>query len=702
MHQLKHHLFLNHKTIDEWRALARSTHRPRFDRLIHQANSYFEYLPPVEHPRETITYIGMAVANLALAYRLTDEERCLTRACDWIKVAIGYPHWGKAHMPDQDLDAGWLLFGLGLGYDWLRDFLPEDVRDAMRAKLVLQGSRLYDFAVRTEGQWWSSAYWQNHNWICYAGLATAAYSLECEYPDTKAWSQRALENFQSVLSLLADDGSDYEGVVYWCYGFPWLLIAADLLQQQENVDLHQAEFLRHTFYYRLYASAPNLIDTMNFGDCHDRRSAHALAIYYRLASVYRNGHAQWLAEYFENTGEWERERREGLLKPSSASHAFLEFLWYDPTVKPESIASLKTARVFPDLGLVTTRTDWSPNATVVAFKCGKPNGEKAWTLGHNLNSERGWNIIKTGHAHPDENSFIIARGRDYNAVDEGYSQKKQSRHHNTILVDGKGQYHEGVYNVAEGLASSWGGKLEESFISKNVIYARGQAAGAYDPALTLDIFTRQMLVIENKYIVLCDDLRSREPRRFDWLLQTDAPLQLAPSRNSTAVLAQFENRVGHSRLHVAVIEPSKIVHNSIEQEIVAYPSSSTPEWVLRHTQHTLMLTPDRTNATRFVVVLTVDAASAPDPRIEPLASEHGSAIQIEKFLVAFARDSRNIEVNDKIVADARWVVANLHDGRIVAGDSTRVSIQKQLCHSSAEPRTIELDEGRSNREGLAL
>lgn len=669
---MKQPLFLGKKSIEDWRAAAQTTHRARLDRLIDQANSYLDYMPPTEHPRETITYIGMAITNLALAFRLTDDERYLIRAREWIKVAIGYPHWGKAHMPDTDLDAGWLCFGLGLGYDWLRDFLPAGERDTMRAKLLWQGTLLYEFAVKTEGEWWSSAYWQNHNWICYTGLATAAYSLECENPETKEWSQRAVENFRTVLSLMAEDGSDYEGVVYWCYGFPWLLIASDLLQQKTGVDLHASEFLRNTFYYRLYASAPNLIDTANFGDCHDRRSAHALCIYYRLASVYRNGYAQWLAEHFEKTGEWGRERREGLLKPSSASHAFLEFLWYDPTVAPDPIPSLPTARVFPDLGLVSTRTDWSRNAAFVAFKCGKPNGEKAWTLGHALNRERGWNIVKTGHAHPDENSFIIARGTDYLAVDEGYSQKKQSCHHNTILVDGKGQYHEGVYNVADGLGSAWGGKLEDSFIGQSVVYARGQAASAYDPSLTLDDFTRQMIVIDNKYIVLCDDLRSREPRRFDWLLQTDAPLLVVPSRDiASAPVAQFENRVGHSSFRVAVIEPGKFTNETIEQEIVAYPSSSTPEWILRHMQQTLMLTPQRTNAMRFVVALVVDAAGAPEPHVEPLACKNGSALRVENYVVAFAHDSRGVEIDGGIATDARWIVADERDGRIVAEDAKR-------------------------------
>jgi hypothetical protein len=706
------HLFLGNKSIDEWRAASQTTQRARLTRLIDQADSYLTYLPPVEHPRETITNIGMAVANLALAFRLTDDERYLERARQWIRIAIGYPHWGVIRHPDTDLNAAWLLFGLGLAHDWLRGLMPADEHAALHAKLVLQGTRLYDFAVAREGDWWSSAYWQNHNWICCAGLATVAYALEHDHPETRAWSNRAVENFRAVFALLPEDGSDYEGVVYWCYGVPWLLIAADLLRQQTGVDWYQSEFLRNTFYYRLYTSAPNLVDTANFGDCHDRRSAHAAAIYYRLASVYRNGHAQWLAEYFERTGEWERERREGLLRPGMGAQAFLEFLWYDPTVAPVPIYDLPRARAFPDLGLVCARSDWSPNAAYIAFKCGKPTGAKAWAIGHAINRERGWRTIKTGHAHPDENSFIVVRGSDYLAVDEGYSQKKESRHHNTVLVDGKGQYREGVYHVADGLGEEWGGKLEDYFAGQRLVYTRGEAAAAYDPALTLERFTRQTLFIGGKRLVLCDDLASREPREFVWLLQTDAPLtssviaseaiqspnsdsEIASSRKSLLAMT-FENLVGSTRLRVSVAEPQRFKAKNSEQEIVAYPSSSTPDWVLRHTQQTLMLASDWTTATRFLVALTIEHPTAAPPRVESLACEAGSAIALAdaetRMLVAFARDTRGIRIADGIETDARWLVANfrgdaLHD--FSAGDATRVWIGKQLRFTSAEPHTIE-------------
>ncbi len=686
-------LMLGSKSIQEWRAASQTSHRARFAHLLEQADSYLAYLPPAEHPRETITYIGMAVANLALAFRLTGNERYLDCARKWIQVAVNYPHWGRAHLPDHDLDAGWLLFGLSLGYDWLYQDLPGSERDALDAKLMVQGTRLYEYAVDTAGEWWSSAYWQNHNWICYAGLLAVAYALERAHSETRAWSNRAVENFRTVLSLLPEDGSDYEGVIYWCYGVPWLLIAADLIQQQTDLDLYQSEFLRNTFYYRLYTSAPNLVDTANLGDCHDRRSAHAAAIYYRLASVHRNGYAQGLADHFEQMGEWERERRQGMLRPGMAPQAFLEFLWYDPTVAPVSIADLPLAHAFPDLGLVSARTDWSTEGTFIAFKCGKPNGEKAWTLGHAMERRGDWKALKPGHAHPDENGFIIVCGGDYVAVDEGYSQAKQSRHHNTVLVDGKGQYREGGYSVFEGLGAEWGGRLEDHFAGRRTVYARGQAAGAYDPALGLERFTRQTLFVDGKGVVICDDLAACTPREFTWLLQTDEPLsETSPN--------QFENRVGETSLRVSVVEPATCNAKKIAQEIVAFPSASTPEWVLRHTQHTLMLETQRTTETRFLVALGLACATEPPVRAEVLRCDAGGGLELRRkgrTILAFARDQHGIKIPEALDAVARWIVAGFNGETLLylaAGDATSVRTGEQLRFASTEPVTFEMDTGK--------
>ncbi len=681
-------LFLRAHAIAEWREKSQTTHTDQMARLLKQAKSYASYLPPPEHPCDSITYIGMAAANLGLAYLLTDDESYLDTLRSWVKVGIGYPHWGLARMPDHDLDAAWLLFGFGLAYDWVGVALPIEERTALRDKLILQGTRLYEFAVENEGRWWSSAYWQNHNWICYAGLATAASALMNEHPAAQNWLARATENFKIVLPLFPEDGSDYEGVVYWRYGFPWLLIAAHLIQEERGIDLHTSDFLQQAFGYRLHLSGPNLVDTANFGDCHDRRSAHSRMVLYRLASLYRIGEAQWLANHFEVTDEWEREGREGLVKPGLLPEAWLDFVWFDPTVEPRPIDGLEKTAVFPDMGLLATRSSWQLEATYLAFKCGTPNGARGWHIGQAINQQNAWQTITASHEHPDENSFILMRGGDYLTVDEGYSKDKLTRNHGTILVDGQGQYNEGGYNAFSELDQSWGGRLQDWFSARGLTYARGEAAGAYHPDLQLSQFKRQVIMTGVDLVFICDDLQSDVPHSYEWLLQTDA------AALPTAV-NQFTYHIGQTQMVVTAVSPSAIAHEQREVEITANPTSAKPDWIIRRTQHTLALSPLEPRAqARFLVALDLaDLDSAPAEVVQ-LECVGGTAVRVSRNaqtrIAAFANGRSRLVIPGLLSTDADWAVANLGTGEVWAGSGTNLWLHGELQWLASTPVDVAL------------
>ena len=389
---------------------------------------------PAEHPTASITYFGPAAANLALAYRLTGQPHYLDEAWRWISTCLDYPHWGKAKLPDHDLDAGWLLHGLSLAYSWLGDDLDADARGRLAEKLELQGQRLFDFAVATEGSWWSSSYWQNHNWICYAGLATAGYAL-----GRSDWTERARANFDVVLSQLAADGSDAEGVVYWRYGVPWLAVYLDLVERTEGIKLwDDCSFLANTMTWRLHQSMPGFEENFDHGDCHDRRSGHSVALYYKLAAAYRDGRAQWLADDVAERSFW-REAYASGVKPGVMPEAFYELLWYDPSIEPTGLGQEPVTGYFPDLGQVTTRTSWAdPAATAVSFKSAPGGGNTAWDAAERDRNERGWETLDAGHHHPDAGAFVLASHGSYLAVDDGYANHKRAEHHNLVTVDGHG------------------------------------------------------------------------------------------------------------------------------------------------------------------------------------------------------------------------------------------------------------------------
>lgn len=663
-------LFLKAKTLDEWRQAAATTHAAQYARLLTHATSYADVTLPSDHPDDSITYIGMGAANLALANLLTDEPCYLETLRYWLKTGISYPHWGKKRMPDHDLDAAWLLFGFSLALNWVGDRLPSDERDALIAKLRLQGERLYNFSITDIGTSWTRHYWQNHNWITNGGFLTAAYALAADDYDTSAWIEDAIVNFKRVLSVFPEDGSDYEGPVYWRYGFQFLLFPLHLLEQESSVNLHDNDFLRNAFNYRIAVAAANWVNTANFGDCHDRASSHSRMMLYRLASLYRNGHAQWLADHFDEIGEWEREGRAGMVKPGLLPEAWVDFVWYDPTVVPEPLHTLPTTMVFPDLGLLTTRSSWEKEATYLAFKCGTPNGARGWHLGQQFDVDHGWSTIKADHDHNDANSFILTRGNDYLTVDQGYSKAKWTRHHSTLLVDGQGQYRDGEKNPYKGLKQGWGGRLENWFVANEAVFMQGEASGAYAADLGVTQFTRRMLVLDADTILLWDDVALQTPRKLEWLLQTDQPLAQIGERTWAVETAS-------QRLQLDIVSPSAATADQWEQEISANPTSAKPDWIITRQQHTFALSPaEPATQTRYVIAL-----SLVEHNVTPIACAFGDALEVGDKLIAVANARRHMRVDGRLTTDAAW--SALSAGSLVAGDATYVWVDGRLKLHSA-------------------
>lgn len=98
----------------------------QYKRLLEQADRYKQMELPLEHPKESTTYMGIAIANLALAYRLSGSEQYLQDAKRFMNTVLSYEKWGNAHLVNVDLSASWILFGLSLGYDWLKPYLSEE------------------------------------------------------------------------------------------------------------------------------------------------------------------------------------------------------------------------------------------------------------------------------------------------------------------------------------------------------------------------------------------------------------------------------------------------------------------------------------------------------------------------------------------------------------------------------------------------
>ncbi len=286
---------------DAWRGCrheVEGVRAPQFRRLLEECERYRTVVLPTEHPAASITYFGPAAANLALAYRITGQQHYLDELRRWLAPPLSFPHWGKANMPDHDLDAGWLLHGLAPG---LRLGRGRPARG--RAQPRSPTSCCSRAGGSTSSRWKPKATGgRARTGRTTTGSATPVWPRRLRTGGLRSGDPGLDRAGQGPTSarcsgMLPEDGSNYEGVVYWRYGVPWLVNYLDVLEDAEGIDLFAAsDYLRETFWYRLYQAAPDFERIIDHGDCHDRRSGHSVAMYYKLAAEVPHRQAQWLAD----------------------------------------------------------------------------------------------------------------------------------------------------------------------------------------------------------------------------------------------------------------------------------------------------------------------------------------------------------------------------------------------------------------------
>ena len=567
--------------------------KERYERLLAQADRYQNMVLPEVHPKESTTYMGIAIVNLALAYRLSRKEKYLLEAKRFMNAVLSYEKWGNAHLVNVDLSASWILFGLSLGYDWLKPYLTEQEAEKICAKIQHHADIMYTYKVDTFGHGWSTNYYQNHNWINMTGLAAAGYVLMGECENARVYTEEAKKNFARVFSYLADDGSNYEGVPYWRYGGMWLFVYAHLLKVQEGIDYFQtSSYLQKTFYYRLYQSGGDFRQQLNFGDSHDRHSGHAACVYYKTAAEYQDGFAQTFANMVVREF-LEEEAAESKIKPGILPEAAFEFLWYAPEIAEKKLELLPNVRYFEDLGLLCIRENWSPESKVLTIKCGYPGGRKQWETGFRLLREEGIDCLCLSHHHPDNLSYIFARGSEFLTCEDGYNRNSMPDNHNVILVDHTYTDAVDVNDVyvksmkmrmeQEGEAfrqMEYGGSVTTMKQAGDVVLYRAETTGVYPKTLKMQEVSRMLFTDGLAFWIFVDVCKSKNPHRYQLISNTDQKGERVEENS-------FRYAMQTGDILYTVFSDKKMQREQYQQEVVSVMTTQEPDKVCRVSMQTL-------------------------------------------------------------------------------------------------------------------
>jgi hypothetical protein len=610
-------VYVTNIELDNLRQRARTSHRELWQRALKNVRALrADPPPPPAEQRRQQNDVGIAIAEAAFVYKIESDKKYLDAARKYMDAAVSYDIWGYAsNKPNVDLAAGHLLYGLGWGYDLLYHDLTENERTRYREKLIKQARLMADYFRPKPGR--TFAYSQNHTFIPLAGLGVAAYALYDETPEAPEWARLTRAIYDRVLSTYSEDGYYYEGFEYWIFSTPWLVHYLDAQAHATGEDLYDRPGFRLMHSYVAHSMLPSGNYVFDFGDIfegpltragkgEDYKRTHPQGhfqtnynLLYRLAQRFQSGDAQGVAEWQQRLGQVNAED-------------FWSLVWYDAKLKAVPIERQTAWHYFPDHDVFYWRSDWSEDATAFAFKCGPPEGHHTE---FSLQRFPDWRL-SSGHAHPDANSFIIFARGEYLTGDTGYAGVPMTEHHNTLLVNGKGQAKEGAghdvfADVSYDLLNRI--RISEVKVQPNQVIVRGDATAAYSPELGVKRFVREFVYRPGTGFTVTDDVETAKPAVLTFLLHADDRIEREGGNRFSIKVGQVkllidptseQSSAQRATQHFQIPIQPKIEPNTLTAP--GPPGAVDKGEQQERGQRLLLSTPAPTTGARFILRLRVE------------------------------------------------------------------------------------------------
>ena len=546
-----------------------------------------------------------AVESGALAWLVTGDKEYRDGAIRWLVAYCREPMWGNLFRPNLDLAAAWNLYHVSIAYDILFNEINEADKKVIRDGLALHAKAIYN-DLDPEDTQRKITYDQNHSYIPTVGMLAASLALVGEVPEAQDWLNRGYAVLRRSRYALGNDGYYYEGFGYWTYAMHWHVRAADLLARATGEKMHDIPTLRDNWMYALHMKLPGNPGAFNVhdGGIWDTGkprpvtgSATNITMLWGVASATGSRGCQTAGNFYQG------------LYPEK-DYPAAAFLWFNPAVKPLEMSEIKPYHYFPDHEVVSWRSSWKPDATIYLFRCGPPEGHEAAAK---LGQMKDW-VMNAGHVHPNIGAFWMYAKETYMAVDTGYTSKKFTRDHNTLVVDDKGQATDGTYHNERGVpyADLDKARIDCSYLGDAYGYASGEFGNAYNH-LVPGVNLRRNILMTERWMLVMDEMNSEQDHKLSWYCHADEKFE----PEGTSFVAHYPKaslavvRLSSTALE-AKAEPTTIIGGATLAE--TYPDKGRPVQRGYHLELT-MAQPGKTASFMTLLVPLHKGDKAPEVKV---------------------------------------------------------------------------------------
>ena len=505
---------------------------------------------------------GVAEAA-TLIWVVTGDEKYLTKAKEFLLKSCAWhfaPAWksgpvvGATDIYYNDEADFRLWRKLPLVYDQLRAKLTTEEKKIVLAHFKQRGDRTVAWikAAKVEKIQRNSldVNAESHPVRFMSMVGLGALALWDDLPEAHEWWQFAYVFYRDQFSPWGgDDGGWAEGNAYWRGTFEHAAFQDALLAIGDPL-AYSSLFWKNSPYFALYNVQPYrhtiFGDTSNAG--HFNLDPVVADYMEHVARVQQNGYFRAYAELC--TDRRPRPIDKGLAGLDRTYPTACEFLTRNfiasarplPPAKP--LSKLPPDRFFRDVGWVSLHSALGRPADdiQVTFKS-SPYGSFS-------------------HSHADQNAFILNAYGEGLAINSAYREFHRSPHHqqwtwqtkskNDLLIDGLGQKPQDKQST---------GRITRFETSPRYVWTTGDATVAYQTGQNepgkIQRVTRDLVFIDQRYVVLRDRVVLATPGRLSWLLHAEKNLSWNGTNNTAFI------RGDRAALTTQLVAPGVTWHGSV-------------------------------------------------------------------------------------------------------------------------------------------